>query len=118
MRASPSSRAEDDWRTQSQRVTREIPSTVIVFQVVSSQIAQGTEGSYREMQDSKCEMQNEEWNCYRPSAQLCVLRFAFSGICPSPGGVWRTRSVGDDLTSAVDSRVSQSSMPRASSRFT
>ena len=35
------------------------------------------------------------------------------------GGVeLRTRSVGDDLTSAVLSRCSQSPMPRDSSRFT
>jgi hypothetical protein len=44
VRSSASSRAAADARTQSQRVTRAMPSTSIVFHVVSSQIGQGTGG--------------------------------------------------------------------------
>ncbi len=46
-RVGQQARGRLDSRTQSQRVTREMPSTVIVFHVVSSQIAQATKGSYR-----------------------------------------------------------------------
>src|SRR5204863_8963942 len=47
-----------------------------------------------------------------------VFIFAFSLFASDDGLVVRTRSVGDDLTSAVDSRCSQSSMPRDISCFT
>src|SRR5688572_27071878 len=60
--------------------------------------------------------------CILHSAFCIQLHFLFApcvGSTVAPGwGVCRTRSVGDDLTSAVDNRASQSSMPRDSSRLT
>jgi len=55
-----------------------------------------------------------------PLTQLFVFRFGLSASASavSAGGECRTRSVGADFTSAVPRRCSQSSMPRAISRFT
>jgi hypothetical protein len=43
-------------------VTRDTPSIVIVFQVVPSQISQGTRDGNAEMKNAKCKMRSEMQN--------------------------------------------------------
>src|SRR6266850_2881416 len=101
---------------QSQRVTRETSSTSIVFHPVSSQIGQATADGNR---SGGSERTRPPLTIKVRSPYFEVLTFGLSASCGGgAGGLRRTRSVGDDFTSAVPRRCSQSSMPRASSRLT
>src|SRR6476620_11361359 len=102
MRASAMLRTAADARMQSQRATRETPSTSIVFHPVSSQTS-------------------HEATTHRSTYDVALVLSDLSFALSASVGDWvvcLTRSVGADLTSAVLSRCSQSSIPRASSRLT
>ena len=169
MRAFFISDCENRCCQHSHRATRETPSIVIVFQPVSSQMAQVTRhgNSDRALTNTSARtefvrsddrtsrrvvpnvwiVRKVVWHvrCPRsthmfqqmrashlafatpaavvelPLTQLFVFRFGLSASASTVsagGGECRTRSVGADFTSAVPRRCSQSSMPRAISRFT
>src|SRR5687768_13758965 len=96
-------------RAQSHLPTRATPSTVIVLQPVSSHWSQaGTP-------DGNSKVTTPALPVGRHYLGLVTCA---SPLLLTPLLVCLTRSVGDDLTSAVLRRCSQSSMPRASSRLT
>src|SRR5437870_5748013 len=93
-------------RRQSHRTTRRTPSRSTGFQPVSSQNSQGIKKTF--------------FGEVLPTNEVYQRRVAGdrSDSDVEEGEFVRTRSVGDDLTSAVDNRCSQSPMPRASSCLT
>src|SRR5258705_3539863 len=86
------------WCQQSQRVTRETPSTSIVFHPVSSQIGQGTADGNR---SGGSERTRPPLTIKVRSPYFEVLTFGLSASCRGRARrLRRTRSRGDELTRA------------------